>query len=155
MTPIAILRVIGAAAALVGGYAHLALYNNEGYKDISSDIGDIGPLDVGEQFLLNAIGGLLIAVGLLASLVVRQLPAVLWKLAALGGIAWASISLVASYFAKETTRGWFGFQDRPGLEPAPEAAMSVFSEIVVLVAMVVALVLAMRRPVSGRARDVG
>ena len=72
-----ILRVIGAAAALVGGYAHLSLYN-DGYKDIP--VGNIG-----EQFLANALGAVAIALGLVVPLFVRQLPDLVWKLAAVGG----------------------------------------------------------------------
>jgi hypothetical protein len=77
-------------------------------------------------------------------LIVRQLPDLVWKLAALGGVAWAAISLVASYFAKRTDDGWFNFVDQPGLEPSPEAAMSLVSEIVVLVAMIILLALTLR-----------
>ena len=65
-------------------------------------------------------------------------------MAALGGIAWAAISLIASYFAKRTDGGWFDFVDQPGLQPSPEAAMSVFSEVIVLVAMIVLLALTTR-----------
>ena len=74
-------------------------------------------------------------------LFVKQLPDLLWKLAAVGGVAWAVVSLVASYFAKRTDDGWFGFVDQPGLKPSPEAALSLVSEIIVLVAMVAALAL--------------
>jgi len=134
VTPTATLRVIGAVAALVGGYAHLSLYN-DGYKDIP--VGNIG-----EQFLANALGALAIALGLVVPLLIKQLPDVLWKLAAAGGVVWAAVSLVASYFAKRTDDGWFGFVDQPGLEPSPEAALSLVSEIVVLVTMIAALALA-------------
>jgi hypothetical protein len=143
VTPTVILRVIGAVAALVGGYAHLSLYN-DGYKDIP--VGNIG-----EQFLANALGALAIALGLVVPLFVRQLPDLVWKLAALGGVAWAAISLIASYFAKRTDDGWFNFVDKPGLEPSPEAALSLFSEIIVLVAMIILLALTFRpqrRPVN-------
>ena len=136
MTPPIILRVIGAVAALVGGYAHLSLYN-DGYKDIP--VGNIG-----EQFLANALGALAIALGLVVPLFVRWLPDLVWKLAAVGGVAWAAISLVASYFAKRTDDGWFNFVDQPGLEPSPEAAMSLVSEIIVLVAMISLLALTYR-----------
>jgi hypothetical protein len=140
VTPTAILRVIGAIAALVGGYAHLSLYN-DGYKDIPA--GDIGPFDIGDQFLLNTLGAIAIAVGLVLPLFVR-VPDLVWRLAAVGGVAWAAISLVASYFAKRTDGGWFDFVDEPGLKPSPEAAMSVFSEVIVLAAMIVLLALASR-----------
>ena len=136
VTPTVVLRVVGAAAALVGGYAHLSLYN-DGYKDIP--VGNIGA-----QFLANALGAAAIALGLVLPLFIRQLPDLVWKLAALGGIAWALISLVASYFAKRTDDGWFNFVDQPGLKPSPEAAMSLFSEVIVLVAMIGLLALTFR-----------
>jgi hypothetical protein len=142
VTPTAVLRILGAAAALVGGYAHLSLYN-DGYKDIPSDVGSIGPLDIGDQFLLNTLGAIAIAIGLVLPLFVR-VPDLVWKIAALGGVAWAAISLIASYFAKRTDGGWFDFVDQPGLKPSPEAAMSVFSEVIVLVAMIVLLALTTR-----------
>jgi hypothetical protein len=142
VTPTAILRILGAAAALIGGYAHLSLYN-DGYKDIPSELGGIGPLDIGDQFLLNTVGAILIAFGLVLPLFVRM-PDIVWKLAAVGGVVWAAISLIASYFAKRTDDGWFDFVDQPGLKPAPEAAMSVFSEIIVLVAMIALLALTAR-----------
>jgi hypothetical protein len=149
VTPTVILRVIGAVAALVGGFAHLSLYN-DGYDDIPSEFGGIGPFDIGDQFLLNTLGAIAIALGLVVPLFVR-VPDLIWKLAAVGGIAWAAISLVASYFAKRTDGGWFDFVDQPGLKPAPEAALSVFSEIVVLVSMIILLALTARpRPATSQ-----
>ena len=68
----------------------------------------------------------------------------IWKLAALGGIVWAAISLLAFYIAHETDGGWFDFTDEPGLKPSPEAALSVFSEIIVLVAVIAMLALTAR-----------
>jgi hypothetical protein len=143
VTPSAILRIVAAAAALVSGYAHLSLYN-DGYKDIPSDFGGIGPLDIGAQFLLNAIGALLIAIGLVAPLVVKSMSDAIWKLAAVVGAVWAALSLIAFYFAHETDGGWFDFTDGPGLKPSPEAAMSVFSEVIVLVAVIAMLALTVR-----------
>ena len=123
---------------------HLSLYN-DGYKDISDEFGAIGPLGIGDQFLLNTVGSVAIALGLVLPLFVR-LPDLIWKLAAAGGIVWALISLVASYFAKRTDGGWFDFVDQPGLKPSPEAAMSVFSEVIVLVEMIYLLALTYRTP---------
>jgi hypothetical protein len=142
VTPTAILRVIGAAAALVSGYAHLTLYNDE-YKDIPAEFGGIGGIDIGQQFLLNVLFAIVIALGLVVTLFVR-VPNLVWKLAALGGIAWAAISLVAFYLAHETDGGWFDYVGPPGLKPSPEAALSVFSEIIVLVAMIILLALTAR-----------
>lgn len=142
MTPAAILRVIGAVAALVAGYAHLKLYN-DGYKDIPSEFGGVLGLDIGQQFLLNVLAAIAIAVGLVLPLFVR-VPDLIWKLAALGGIVWSAISLLAFYMAHETDGGWFDYTDQPGLKPSPEAALSVFSEIIVLVTMVILLALTAR-----------
>ena len=83
MTPTAILRVIGAVAALVGGYAHLKIYNDE-YKDIPVEFGGVVGLDLGQQFLLNVLGAIAIALGLVVPLFVR-VPDLIWKLAAIGG----------------------------------------------------------------------
>jgi hypothetical protein len=142
VTPTAILRVIGAAAALVGGYAHLKMYNDE-YKDIPVDFGGIGGIDIGQQFLLNVLGAIAIALGLVVPLFVR-VPDLVWKLAAIGGIAWAAVSLLAFYLAHETDDGWFDYVGQPGLKPSPEAPLAVFSEIIVLVAMVALLALTAR-----------
>ena len=147
MTPSAILRIVAAAAALVSGYAHLSLYN-DGYKDIPSEFGGIGPIDIGTQFLLNALGALAIALGLVLPLFIKSMPDAVWKFSAVMGGLWAAISLIAFYFAHETDGGWFDFTDQPGLNPSPEAAMSVFSEIIVLVSVIAlfALKLRPRRP---------
>ena len=86
VTPSAILRIVAAAAALVSGYAHLSLYN-DGYKDIPSDFGGIGPIDIGTQFLLNALGALAIALGLVLPLVVKSMPDAVWKFSAARWVA--------------------------------------------------------------------
>jgi hypothetical protein len=144
VTPSAILRVVAAAAALVGGYAHLSLYNDDVYK-----YRDIEVANIGTTFLLNAIGGLFIALGLVLPLFIKSMPDAVWKFSAVMGGLWAAISLIAFYFAHETDGGWFGFVDQPGLKPSPEAAMAVFSEIIVLVS-VIALFALMLRPRRAR-----
>ena len=129
---IRVLAVVMAASTLVGGYAHLKLYN-DGYKDIP--VGNIG-----RQFLLNAIGAVAIAVGLVLALVLAVLPAWLGRVAAGGGVVWGAISLVAFAVAR-TDRGWFGFTDQPGLNPSPEAALAVFGEAATVALGVAVLVL--------------
>jgi len=114
-----VLAVAMAASTLLGGYAHLRLYA-DGYKDIP--VGNIG-----RQFLLNAAGAVAIAAGLLVTLVVPLLPRWIGWIAAAGGVAWGTVSLVA-FFVARTSGGWFGFTDQPGLNPSPEAALAVFSE---------------------------
>jgi hypothetical protein len=112
------LSVLMAATALVGGYVHLKLYN-DGYKDIP--VGHIGA-----QFLLNAIGAVAIAAGLVLA-ATRVLPRSIGLLAAASGVLWGAIALIA-FFVARTDGGWFGFQDQPGLNPSPEAAFAVSSE---------------------------
>ncbi len=117
------LRFIAASAALVAGFAHISLYN-QGYGDIP--VGNIGV-----QFLLNAFGAVVIAIGLLVPLIVRGLPPVVRWSAPAAGVVWGVISLVA-FFVARTESGWFGFVDMPGLNPSPQAQLSVFPEIIVV-----------------------
>jgi hypothetical protein len=143
VTPNAILRIVAAIAAVISGYAHLSLYN-DGYKDIPSEFGGIGPIDIGTQFLLNAIGALFIALGLVLPLFLKSMSDTVWKFSAAVAGVWAAISLIAFYFAHETDGGWFDYVGEPGLNPSPEAAMSVFSEIIVLVSVVALFALLIR-----------
>ena len=142
-TVVRVFAALTAVAALVGGYAHLALYN-DGYKDIP--VGNIGP-----QFLLNAIGGAVIAAGLLAAIVFSILPRWIGLGAAAGAVVWGAISLVA-FFVARTSGGWFGFTDQPGLNPSPEAALAVFSECAAVLGAVLVLatllVAPRRRPLA-------
>ncbi len=135
-------RVLAATmsvTALIGGYAHLKLYN-DGYKDIP--VGNIG-----RQFLLNAVGAAAIAIGLVIGIVLAVAPAWIGRAAAAGGVLWGAISMIA-FFVARTSGGWFGFTDQPGLNPSPEAALAVFSEgatIVLGVAILVTGVVTARR----------
>jgi hypothetical protein len=126
------LRFVAASGALVAGYAHISLYN-QGYSDIP--VGNIGV-----QFLLNALGAVVIAIGLLAPVFVPGLPPIVRWAAPAAGVVWAAISLLAFFLAR-TDSGWFGFVDMPGLNPSPEAQLSVFPEIIV--ALTCAALLAM------------
>ncbi|WP_040493370.1 hypothetical protein [Ilumatobacter nonamiensis] len=130
-----ILRVVAAVAALIAGYAHLSLYN-DGYSDIP--VGNIGT-----QFLLNAIGSVFIAAGLVVPMFVAGLPVVARIAGPALGVLWGGISLLA-FFVARTESGWFGFVDMSGLNPSPEAQLSVFPEIVVVLACVALLGLAVR-----------
>jgi hypothetical protein len=132
-----ILAGIVAASTLVGGFAHLMLYN-DGYKDIP--VGNIGP-----QFLLNAVGAVAIAAGLIAAIVVQAVPAWVGKLALVAGVAWGAVSLTA-FFVARTSGGWFGFVDQPGLNPSPEAAMAVVAESVTVALGLVLLAALLIRP---------
>lgn len=124
------LRIIAALAALVAGYAHISLYN-DGYKDIP--VGNIGV-----QFLLNALGAVVIAVGLLAPVLARGLSSIVRFAAPTMGVVWGAISLVA-FFVARTESGWFGFVDMSGLNPSPEAQLSVFPEIIVVLTCAILL----------------
>lgn len=118
------IRVIGAIGAAVAAVAHISLYR-AGYSDIPV-------ANIGAQFLLNAVAGIVMAVALVVTAVSRVQP---WatRLTALSGIAWAAMSLVAYTFS-HSDRGWMGYRDGPDFfVPSPEGAMSVFGEAAVLV----------------------
>ena len=112
-----ILRVIGAAAALVSGGAHVAAYR-QGYRYIET-LGHVGPLDIGEQFLLNALAALAIALGLVVPLFVRTSDLV-WKVAALGAIAWAAISARCRFPRSPQRRRLVRLRRRAADEPEGE-----------------------------------
>ncbi|MEO6653512.1 MAG: hypothetical protein ABIP17_12740 [Ilumatobacteraceae bacterium] len=124
-------RWIGAVGALVAAYAHISLYQ-DGYKDI--------PIaNIGTQFLLNALGGIAIAIALIAPTFLSSLPPWTTRAAAAIGIAWSAVSLLA-YVLSHSDRGWMGYNDGPAFfQPAPEGALTVFSEAAVLIACVVLL----------------
>ncbi len=129
------IRIVVALSALVAGYAHVKLYL-DGYQDI--------PIaNIGLQFLLNAVTGVVIAAGLLAPLFTDRLPSWIGRFTPLLGLGWAAMSLLAFWLSR-TSGGWMGFNDGPGLNPAPEAALSVFPEIVVLIGCAVLSALAFR-----------
>lgn len=129
------IRIVAALSALVAGYAHVKLYF-DGYKDIPV-------ANIGLQFLLNALTAVVIAGGLVAPLLTDRLPAWVGRFTPLLGVGWASMSLLAFWLAR-TSSGWMGFNDVPGLNPSPEAALSVFPEILVLVGCVVLSAMAFR-----------
>ena len=91
-----------------------------------------------------------IAVGLCSTLVLAVLPTWLGRVAAVGGVVWGAISLVA-FFVARTSGGWFGFTDQPGLNPSPEAALAVFGEAAT-VALGVAVLVRRRDQWSARGR---
>jgi hypothetical protein len=113
---LALLPRIGVAAALaVTGYVHADLYRH-GYRVIHV---------VGPGFLLLAAGCFALAVLLLIGW-----PVVL----RLGAAALAGGALVG--FAASRTVGVFGFTER-GLQPAPQALLSLVAEVAVLALLVV------------------
>ncbi|GAA4523254.1 hypothetical protein [Amycolatopsis samaneae] len=115
---------LGTAACLaVSGYVHAELYVH-GYRVIPF---------VGPAFLVQAGGSFAIAVLLaLGGPVLLRLAAAGLALGALGG------------FAVSRTVGLFGFTEH-GLQPAPEALVSLLAEAAVLVLLGVSHLLARRR----------
>jgi hypothetical protein len=109
---------IGAAACLaVSGYLHAELYLH-GYRTIAG---------VGPAFLLQASGSLAVAVLLLFSgPLILRLGAAALAAGALGG------------FALSRTVGVFGFVEH-GLQPAPQALISVLVEVAALLLLAVPL----------------
>ncbi len=114
-------RLAAAAAVLVGGLVHLQLYF-DGYRNIPN-------ANLGRSFVVNGIVSVVIA----AALVVRR--DVLVRLAA---AAVAAGTLVA-FALSRSDRGIFGFSER-GLEPSPQAALTLIAEILVLVLVAVTFV---------------
>jgi hypothetical protein len=107
---------LGAAGCLaVSGFIHAELYLH-GYRAIPG---------VGPAFLLQASGAF--AVALLLLLTASVLPRLLAAGLAFGALAG---------FAASRTVGIFGFLER-GLDPAPQALISVLVEVAALVLVVV------------------
>jgi hypothetical protein len=106
------LRGLTALATAVTGYVHANLYLDGGYRVIPK---------VGPAFLLLSSGAFAIAALLLAgSPPVLRLGAAAVACGALGG------------FVMSRTIGVFGFTER-GLQPAPQALVSLVSEVGALV----------------------
>ena len=104
-------RVLIAAATAVTGFVHANLYVDGGYRAIHV---------VGPSFLLLSSGAFAVAALLLISgSPVLRLGAAAVAAGALGG------------FVMSRTVGVFGFTER-GLQPAPQALISLISELSVL-----------------------
>lgn len=115
--PATSLRVGVAVCLATSGFVHAQLYVH-GYRTIPG----IGPM-----FLLQASGSLAVALLLLISApLVLRLGAAALTAGALGG------------FALSRTVGVFGFVER-GLNPAPEALISVLVEIAALLLLAIPL----------------
>ncbi len=116
--------LVGAAGVLVSGYIHFYLYFEGGYRGIAPE--SFAGLTISRAFALNAVGGLVLAELLVASLSWSRLrgPAVL------GGIGFAASTLLAYSLARTT--GLLGFKDDKTIN---EALIAVAAEIVALVAL--------------------
>ncbi|WP_426504157.1 hypothetical protein ACPPVO_42030 [Dactylosporangium sp. McL0621] len=120
------LRLTVVLALAVSGYVHAERYIH-GYEHIAW----IGPM-----FLIQAGGSAALTLLLLAGAWLREPP---WLLPA--GVALAGGALAG--FALSRTVGVFGFVER-GWQPAPQAALSVVAEAVVLLTYAVAAARAAR-----------
>jgi hypothetical protein len=116
----AVVDVTVAALLAVSGYVHLDLYRH-GYRYIH---------DIGVAFVLQAAGSFAIVVLLLASLAIAGSPVL-----RLGAAGLAAGALVA--FGLSRTVGVFGFEER-GLQPSPQALVSVVAEGAVLLVLAAA-----------------
>lgn len=118
---------LSAAALATSGYIHAQLYS-DGYRYIHV---------VGVLFLLQAAASFALAALLLAGTALR--PPALVKFAA----AATAFGALAGFVASRTV-GVFGFTER-GLQPAPQALVSVLVEIATLVLLALAAARALRR----------
>ena len=121
-------RLFAAALLLVGGLVHLELWNS-GYRHIPK----IGPL-----FMANFVGSLALAAVVMAS---RR------RGVALAGIAFAAGSLVALVLSR--TVGVFGFSETGW---STQATQTLASEVGVIVALGVTLIVQRRIPPPAPAR---
>ncbi len=115
------MRLVAAAAIVVGGLVHLQLYF-DGYRDFPN-------ANLGRSFLLNGFGSALIAIAVVArlDLIVR-----------LAGIGMVVGTLIA-FALSRSDRGVFGFTEQ-GFQPSPQAALTVVAEVVALVALLATFV---------------
>ena len=121
------MRVVAAAAVLVGGLVHLDLYFRYGYRDITTG-------DVGRAFLANGIASVVIA----AALLVRR--DVIIRLAGLG---LALLTLVSFTMSRTLDNGFRGFTEK-GMDPSPQATIALIAEIVAVVLLAASLVPSLR-----------
>lgn len=112
--------IVAAGLLATSGLIHLRLYG-DGYDDFPN-------ANLGRSFLFNAAACGAVAV----ALVVRRS-----MLSALAGLLVANVTL-AGFALSRTSRGVFGFTER-GFDPAPEAVLSLVSEIGAAAALLLVL----------------
>ncbi|MCU1501560.1 MAG: hypothetical protein JWM12_914 [Ilumatobacteraceae bacterium] len=135
------MRVLTAAAILVGGLVHLDLYFRYGYRSFPPNIAQP---NLGRSFLTNGVASIVLA----AALLVRR--DVILRLAALGLVAG---TLAAFVMSRNLAKGIFMFSEH-GFEPSPQAALTLVAEIVALVLLLASFVPALswkRQPVISMA----
>lgn len=125
--PTRMLAALSAATLTTSGYIHAQLYI-DGYRYIHI---------VGVLFLLQAAASFALATLLLAGTVAR--PSVLIEL----GAAATTLGALAGFTASRTI-GVFGFTEH-GLQPAPQALVSVLAEAATLTLLAVSAARALRR----------
>ncbi len=119
MTMGRLLRIVAAVALLIGGLIHLQLYF-QGYRNIDK---------IGPSFVLNAIASGVIA----AAVAWRREPIV--KLAGIG----LAIGTLIGFVLSRQGDGLFDFREQ-GVEPSPQAALSLIVEIGAIVLLAASLV---------------
>ncbi len=119
MTMGRLLRIVAAVALLIGGLIHLQLYF-QGYRNIDK---------IGPSFVLNAIASGVIA----AAVAWRREPIV--KLAGIG----LAIGTLIGFVLSRQGDGLFDFREQ-GLEPSPQAALSLIVEIGAIALLAASLV---------------
>ena len=129
-TVITAIRLLTAAATAGTGYVHASLYINDGYRAIPT---------IGPAFLLLSSGSFAVAALLLAgSSPVLRLGAAGVAVGALGG------------FIMSRTIGVAGFTER-GLQPAPQALISLITELGALALLMAWEVMLRRSPAAVQA----
>ena len=133
------LSAVAAAAIAVGGYVHFCLYRR-GYRAIPK---------IGTAFLLQVLASVVVAAALLligkerflriGRIVVRS------SLVA-ESLGWAlSLGTLVAFAASRAPSGLLGFREG-GLQPAPQALVTLVAESAALVLLSAALVLERRVP---------
>ena len=114
-----ILRIAAAIAILIGGLVHLDLYF-DGYRAIP---------DIGRSFMLNAI-----ASGIIAAAVAARSE---WFVRAAGiGLA---VGTIIGFVLSRQGDGLFDFREQ-GLNPSPQAGLSLFVEIAAIILLALTFV---------------
>jgi hypothetical protein len=121
-----LLRAAAAAALAESGYIHAQLYI-DGYRYIHV---------VGVLFLIQSAASFALSLLLLVAVFIRT--SVLVPVGAAG----AAVGALAGFVASRTV-GVFGFTER-GLQPAPQALLSVLTELAVLLLLAVAAIIRVR-----------
>jgi hypothetical protein len=119
-----LLRLLGAALLLTGGAVHLQL-----------SFDDYGTADIDRSFAVNALASALVA----AYLALRRDP-----IGPLAGIV-VSAGTLAAFALSRTGDGLLDFR-ATGVEPSPQAAVTLTVEIAAIVVLALALLLARRHP---------